>query len=491
MFRELDHDACYRALQTRDPRFDGVFYVGVLTTGIYCRPICPAGPPKIENCQFLPSAAAAHELGLRPCRRCRPELTPGVAGWRGTANTVSRALHLITEGELNEGSVDSLSERLGITARHLRRLFDRHLGASPIAVAQAHRVLFAKKLLNETSLNMTEVAMAAGFGSIRRFNTVIQKIFGASPRQLRQVVNPGSTNTGSVTLKMPFSPPYDWSSMIQFLSLRAIAGVEAVESEHYYRSFSIDGATGVVEVKPGHSDDHLLATIWTNNIASLGPIISRLRRLFDLDADMAAIDAHLAADPILAPRIRARPGVRVPGAWDSFELATRAILGQQISVQAATTFAERLTSLCGSALVPNTCSANGKLCRLFPTPEAVSRCDLTKIGLTRKRAQTLQNLGLLMTEDPYLLRPFETLEASIEKLLSVPGIGPWTAQYIAMRALREPDAFPASDLGLLRALKNSHGRPTPAQLLSRTASWRPWRAYGAIRLWLQPSLDTD
>jgi len=485
---DLDRDSCYRAILTRDARFDGRFYTAVLSTGIYCRPICPARPPKLENCIFLPSAAAAHQMGFRPCLRCRPELTPGIAGWRGTANTVSRALHLISEGALDEAGVDALAERLGVTARHLRRLFDRHVGATPISVAQAHRILFAKKLLGESPLPMADVAIAAGFGSVRRFNAVMQRTYGRAPSQLRRSMRPEDRNAAAgITLKLPFSPPYDWRGMIEFLATRAIPGVEAVEANRYRRTFVVDGAEGVIEVRPGRQTDHLLATIWTSHVASLGTVVSRLRRLFDLDADVPAIDAHLAKDPLLAERVRARPGLRVPGAWDGFELAVRAVLGQQISVGAATTFAGRLAARLGRPIEGPLGGASDVVRLVFPTPTAVGAADLTRIGLTRARAATLQQLGRAMAEDPDLLRPFETLEDTVAKLERLPGIGPWTAQYVAMRALREPDAFPASDLGLLRTMETRAGRPTPARLLARAEAWRPWRAYAALRLWMQPS----
>jgi AraC family transcriptional regulator of adaptative response / DNA-3-methyladenine glycosylase II len=479
---DLDRDACYRALKTRDVRFDGRFYTAVRSTGIFCRPICPARTPKLENCIFLPSAAAAHQMGFRPCLRCRPEVAPGVAGWRGSANTVSRALHLIAEGALDEAGVDALADRLGVGARHLRRLFDQHVGAAPISVAQTHRILFAKALLTETQLSMTDVALAAGFGSVRRFNAVMQATYRRPPGALRRSTKASGLPGDGVTLRLPFSPPYDWDGMVAFLRPRAIPGIEAVEAEHYCRSFALGPARGRVEVRPVPGQHHLLATIRTDDITALALVVARLRRLFDLDADIAAIDSHLSADARLTGRVRERPGLRVPGAWDGFELAVRAVLGQQVSVRAATTFAGRLVAAHGEPL--EGFGPDGPD-HIFPTPQAVAAADLTLIGLTRARAATLSSLGAAMAADPQLLRAYETLEETAAKLTALPGIGPWTAQYIAMRALREPDAFPASDLGLLRAMQTPAGRPTPAALEAMAEAWRPWRAYAALRLWMQ------
>jgi AraC family transcriptional regulator, regulatory protein of adaptative response / DNA-3-methyladenine glycosylase II len=482
---DLNRDACYRAIQTRDARFDGRFYTAVVTTGIYCRPICPARPPKLANCIFLPSAAAAHQMGFRPCLRCRPEVAPGVAGWRGTANTVSRALHLIAEGALDEASVEDLAERLGVGSRHLRRLFDRYLGATPISVAQAHRILFAKKLINETALSMTEIALAAGFGSIRRFNDTFRKTYARTPSVLRKRSHVVADDAVGVALKLPFTPPYDWRAMIGFLAARAIPGVERVQDNCYRRTFSLENAQGDIEVRPVAGENHLLVTIRTSNVAALATIVGRVRRLFDLDADIVTIDAHLSRDPLLARKVRERPGIRVPGAWDTFELAVRAVLGQQISVSAATTFAGRLTAAYGAALPAADEISTTYPTRIFPTPSAMALGDLTSVGLTRARAATLQGLSKAMIDDSSLLRAYETLDETVEKLSRLPGIGPWTAQYIAMRALREPDAFPATDLGLLRALQTSRGRPTPAKLTVIANAWRPWRAYAAVRLWTQ------
>jgi AraC family transcriptional regulator, regulatory protein of adaptative response / DNA-3-methyladenine glycosylase II len=483
---DLDREACYRALRTRDARFDGRFYTAVVSTGIYCRPICPAPTPRLENCVFLPSAGAAHQLGFRPCLRCRPEVAPGLAGWQGTARTVSRALHLIAEGGLADSGVEELAERLGIGDRQLRRLFDRYVGASPIAVAQAHRILFAKKLLGETSLPMTEVAMASGFGSVRRFNDALRKTYGRPPSELRVRPGPGQPRAPScIRLKLPLSPPYDWNAMIEFLGARAIPGVERAERGVYERTFAVGGARGVVQVESPGSGNHLLATIHTSDVTAIAAVVARLRRLLDLDVDIAAVDAHLAGDRRLGALVRQRPGVRVPGAWDGFELAVRALLGQQITVAGARTMAGRVAAAYGEALAPGERAGEGHPDRIFPTPAALARGDLGSIGLTRARSAALHGLAEAMDADADLLRPCETLDDTIDKLSALPGVGAWTAQYIAMRALREPDAFPASDLGLLRAMATPAGRPGPATLERIAEAWRPWRAYAAMRLWIQ------
>jgi AraC family transcriptional regulator of adaptative response / DNA-3-methyladenine glycosylase II len=482
---DLDREACYRALRTRDARFDGRFYTGVVSTGIYCRPICPAPTPKLENCVFLPSAGAAHQLGFRPCLRCRPEVAPGLAGWHGTARTVSRALHLIAEGGLGDDGVEALAERLGIGDRQLRRLFDRYVGAPPIAVAQAHRILFAKKLLGETSLSMTEVASAAGFGSVRRFNDALRKTYGRAPGELRKKSRSDDGPASGIRLKLPYSPPYDWAAMVEFLGARAIPGVERADGGVYERTFAIGAARGAVQVQPAAVGNCLVATIHTTDVTGVAAVVARLRRLLDLDVDIAAVDGHLARDPRLGALVKERPGVRVPGAWDSFELAVRALLGQQITVAGARTMAGRVVAAHGEGLGPGEGAGEGHPDRVFPAAAALARGDLASIGLTRARAAALRGLAAAMAGDADLLRPCETLDETIAKISTLPGVGIWTAQYIAMRALREPDAFPASDLGLLRAMATSAGRPDPAVLERKAEAWRPWRAYAAMRLWIQ------
>jgi AraC family transcriptional regulator of adaptative response / DNA-3-methyladenine glycosylase II len=480
---ELTPDACYRAFAARDARFDGRVFVGVHTTGIYCRPICPARSPKRENVSFYFSAAAAQAAGFRPCLRCRPELSPDTAAWDGTAHTVARALALIEDGALDERGVDDLAAALGVGGRQLRRLFQEHLGATPLAVAQTRRVLLAKQLLHDTHLTMTEVALASGFGSVRRFNETFRQLFQRPPASLRRSRGAGAVDAAAVTMRLPFRPPYDWDAMLAFLAARAIPGVEAVTSDRYARTIALDGIAGMLAVEPGDRNC-LRATVSFPCLTALPRIIARVRRVFDLAADPTIIGAQLAEDPMLAPLVAARPGLRAPGAWDGFELAVRAILGQQITVSAATVLAGRLVESFGVAVDDPAAKALG-LTHLFPTTERLAAADIAALGLMpAARATALSSLAAAVVADPGLLNPYRGLDAAVAQLRSLPGIGDWTAHYIAMRALREPDAFPAADVGLLRAMTTEFGRrPSPAELLDRAESWRPWRAYAAMHLW--------
>ena len=480
----LDREACYRALLTRDARFDGQFFVAVRTTGIYCRPICPARAPKLEHIEFMPSAAAAQAAGYRPCLRCRPETSPQLAAWRGTYSTVSRAMALIAAGALNGDAVDGLAGRLGIGERQLRRLFRKHLGASPNAVAQTRRVLFAKQLISDTTLSMTEVALAAGFGSVRRFNDTFQKLYGRPPRSLRRDGAGGAIGS-AVNLTLTFKPPYDWPAIIGFLATRAIPGVECVRGDEYARTISLGGATGTIVVRPAMQQQALIANIRFPVVAALPAIIERIRHLFDLGADPAVIGAHLSEDPALAKLVEARPGLRVPGAWDGFELAVRGILGQQISVGAARGLAGKLVAAFGTRLPATDEPAIADLTHAFPSPDQIMCADdlAATLGMPRQRAAAIRALAEAALADPRLFEPGLGLDESIARLRSLAGIGEWTAQYIAMRALREPDAFPTGDIGLLRAMATESGRPTTAQLQARAAGWRPWRSYAALHLW--------
>jgi AraC family transcriptional regulator of adaptative response / DNA-3-methyladenine glycosylase II len=478
---DMDATACYRAISTRDARFDGRLFVGVKTTGIYCRPICPARTPKFENVSFYASAAAAQEAGLRPCLRCRPETSPDLAFWRGTSNTVSRALALIEAGGLDEADVEGLANRLGVGARQLRRLFHQHVGASPVAVAQTRRVLLAKQLIHETQLPMAEVALASGFQSVRRFNETFLRMFGRSPATLRRVRDKTRREAGSLSVRLAYRPPYDWDAMLAFLRARAIPGVEMVSESVYRRTIAIGEASGMIEVAPADKN-RVDVSVRFPDMAALPQIIARVRRVFDLAADPDMIGEHLSLDPVLAPLVAARPGLRVPGGWDGFELAVRAIFGQQITVPAATKLLGRLVEAHGARLPAPIRDVEG-LGHLFPSPARVANADLSVLGMPKARAVAVTSLARAICADPAIFSRGACLEEAIAKLRSLPGIGEWTAQYIAMRELREPDAFPAADIGLLRAMATADGRPSPAELLARAERWRPWRAYAALHLW--------
>ena len=479
----LDREACYRALETRDPRFDGFLFVGVTSTGVYCRPVCPARTPKPENCRFFGSAAAAQEAGFRPCLRCRPETAPDLASWRGGSSTVSRALALIADGAIG-GGVGRLAERLGVGERQLRRLFQEHLGASPIAVAQTRRVLFAKQLIQETRMPMIEVAMAAGFGSVRRFNETFRTLYRRPPSALRRKAREGSAPAATgVTLEIRYRPPYDWASMLAYLSARAIPGVEIVETDGYQRTIEIDGVVGSVRVVHRPRRHSLAATIRFPDVRSLPAIVTRVRRVFDLGADIETIETHLSRDPALAPLVARHPGLRAPGGWDGFELAVRAILGQQVSVAAARRLAGQLVARHGEALPSERVSHPG-LSHAFPSARRLAAAESIELAMPGARRASLQALAQAAVADPSLFHPFGSIDEAIARLRSIRGVGEWTAQYIALRALRETDAFPASDVGLLRGAARLDGvRPSPRRLLERAESWRPWRAYAAQHLW--------
>lgn len=481
-----DKATCYRALQSRDARFDGLIYVGVRSTGIYCRPICPARTAKYENCTFYGSAAGAQEAGYRPCLRCRPEIAPELASWRGTSNTVSRALALIGEGALDgeASSVEGLAERLGVGERQLRRLFLEHLGASPVAVAQTRRVLFAKQLIHDTDLPMTEVALASGFSSLRRFNEVFKELFHRPPSTLRRrsVVDRVDAESG-ILLRVRYRPPYDWEAMLRFLEARAIPGVEVVESGRYRRTVEVDGEAGTIEVQHLPRRQSIGVTIHFPTVQALPSIVNRVRRLFDLGADIETIDEHLSRDERLASWIAQRPGLRAPGGWDGFELAVRAVLGQQVSVAAGRRLAGQLVALHGRAL-PRQMVRHAGLTHTFPAAKRMAGADAIGLGMPAARLNTLKALARAVVENPNLFRPSGTIEEAIARLRTIPGVGEWTAQYIALRAIREMDAFPGSDIGLLRGAKKVFGvAATEKMLLNEAEAWRPWRAYAAQHLW--------
>jgi len=479
---DLDRDICYRALRTRDSRFDGRFFTAVRTTGIYCRPVCPATTPKLENCTFFPLAAAAQEAGFRPCLRCRPEAAPGSPAWAGTSTTVRRALKLINGGALDGAGVGQLADRLGVGERHLRRLFARHVGASPLAVAQNRRLLFAKKLLDETDLTMTEVALAAGYSSLRRFNAALRNAYGRPPGSLRRK---GGWSGGAtdLMLELTFREPYHWPAICDFLGRRAIPGVDEVTNDCYRRTIAVAGSHGVVEVSL-HIPGALTARIKLARPVPIIGIVQRLRRLFDLDVDPAEVAAQLAEDVVIGADVARLPGLRVPGAWDGFELGVRAILGQQVTVKGATTLAGRLVAEWGEPLTLNgRATACGSLSHVFPEAGRLAGADLTGIGLPRARAATISGLAKAIDDGEMRFDGATPFEAARAGLLALPGIGAWTADYIAMRALRDPDAFPAGDLGLRKAAAARGGPDDAKELAALSQNWRPWRAYAALLLW--------
>jgi AraC family transcriptional regulator of adaptative response / DNA-3-methyladenine glycosylase II len=472
---KLDRKICSRARLSRDPRFDGKFFIGVLGSGVYCRSICPAPTAKEKNVRDFETAAAAAEAGFRPCLRCRPECSPGTPAWSGTSNTVSRALRLIAESGLEDGGVEALADRLGIGSRHLRRLFLKHLGATPSAVAHTRRLHFAKKLIDETRLPMGQVAMASGFGCVRRFNAAIQKIYKRTPTRIRKLARPAAHPAENQYLfQLRYRPPYHWGGILAFLAKRAIPGVETVEHGTYRRTISLKGARGYFEVSRNAAAHALAVRIQFADPCLLFLIIERIRAMFDLNADWTDIARTLRKDPALAERIRDTPGLRIPGCWDGFELAVRAILGQQISVSAATALAGRVVATFGEP-----CPAMNKLTHIFPPPAILAEVDVTKAGLTKARAETVRALAHAVASNQIHFDAIADSEHFLTRLCEIPGIGKWTAQYIAMRALGEPDALPSGDLGLLRTLRLTN----PRELEERSQAWRPWRAYATVYLW--------
>ena len=473
---ETQNDVFERARLSRDPRFDGRFFIGVRTTGVYCRPICPANPPRSENVTFFPTAAAAGEAGYRPCLRCRPECAPGTPAWFGTSATVQRGLRLIAQGALDDGDVETLAERLGVTGRHLRRLFAKHVGASPLAVAHTQRLHFAKQLIDQTLLPMQAISAAAGFGSVRRFNDTFRKTYGRPPRELRRG-RVDLEREAPLNVRLPYREPFGWPQLLAFYAGRATPGVEHIVDGGYRRTVVVAGAPGSIDVRD--IGGALSLTVRGLGTEALFGVVQRVRGMFDVDAPIDDITARLAQDATLETWLRRNPGVRVPGAWDGWELAVRAVLGQQVSVKAATTFAGRIAAEYGEP-----CELDGMPgARLFPTPQRLARARLERLGIVRSRAQTIRDLAQAALGGRV---SFDGSEDAVEfsaALRSIRGIGDWTAQYVAMRVLKDPDAFPAADLGLLRAFDGAGGRLKPAALLERAECWRPWRAYAALLIW--------
>jgi AraC family transcriptional regulator of adaptative response / DNA-3-methyladenine glycosylase II len=468
---QLDPESCYRALISRDARFDGLMYVGVASTGIYCRLICNSRRPLRRNCTFYPSAAAAEQAGYRPCLRCRPELAPGNARV-DSRNRLAVALgRRIEAGALNEISVPALASEMGIGERHLRRVIQGEFGVSPNKLLETQRLLTAKMLLTDTAMAITDVAYASGFASLRRFNDAFRNNYRLNPSQFRRGAG-GNRASGRYVFDLAYRPPLDWEGLLHFLERRLYAGVEAIVDSAYLRTVSIGGSTGWIRVKPSARRHALTVEIAPELSRAIPSVLTRVRRLFDLGAEPERIARHLGEIAL------SRPGLRLPGAFDGYEVAMRAVLGQQISVKAAATLAGRFAAAFGEPVrMPFP-----ELSRLMPTAQcvaAVSAAGLAKIGLTSARTRTLLAVSRAMAQNPALLEPGADVEGAMARLKALPGIGEWTAQYLAMRAFSWPDAFPATDLGIRRAL----GLDDPRRILAHAEIWRPWRSYAAMHLW--------
>ncbi|WP_243338181.1 DNA-3-methyladenine glycosylase 2 [Anaeromyxobacter soli] len=473
----LDAETCFGALTARDPRFDGRFFVGVRTTGVYCRPVCPARTPRRDRCVFFARAAEAEREGFRACFRCRPELAPGGGPVDAVPRLVSAAAARIGEGFLNEASVDDLAAALGVTSRHLRRAVAAELGVTPIELAQSRRMALAKQLLHDTALPMAEVAFAAGFSSLRRFNALFQQRFGRPPSAIRRAHGDGAA-TSSLVLRLDFRPPLDWEALLGFLAARCTARVEQVEGGAYRRTVRLGGRSGWVSVTRDPGRPALRAEVSLSLAGALMPLVARLRGLFDLDARPDAVATWLRRDPVFARSVRRREGLRVPGAFDGFDAAVRVVVGQQVSVAAATTVAGRLAAALGEPVE----TPFPGLDRLAPTPEAVAAAGIDRIagvGMPGARARTILALAEAVAGGGLALHRGADVEAVRSGLLELPGVGPWTAEVIAMRAAGDPDAFPAADLGVLRALGTASARVAEV----RAEGWRPWRAYAVMHLW--------
>ena len=433
---------------------------------------------------FFVCAAGAEDAGFRPCRRCRPDTAPGTPAWRGTSSTVSRALRLIAEGALDEHGAQVLAERLGVGDRYLRRLFHEHLGASPIAIATTRRVHFAKHLIEHTELPMAQVALTAGFRNVRRFNAAVRKCFDRTPTEIRRLV-PGSRDVGGpLKVLLPVREPFDWDDMLAWMGPRLAPHAEQIVGRTYRRSVEVLGNTGVIEVEPSGDTQASLSLSVAGELAPhLLVIAGRVRRLFDLDTDALAISEQLGRDPCLAEAAAAMPGTRVPGCWDRFELAVRTIVGQQVTVVGATRLFGRIVTRFGR---PLPAAAQGGPTHLFPRPEQLAGADVASVGMPKARANTIRGLARAVADGEDVLDLAPDLDTAIQRLRALPGIGDWTAQYIAMRGLSEPDAFPAGDLGLRKAVRDEADTlPSATQVRRRAEAWRPWRAYAAMMLWRQ------
>jgi AraC family transcriptional regulator of adaptative response / DNA-3-methyladenine glycosylase II len=475
---DLSREVLDRARASRDARFDGKFFIAVTSTKIYCRPVCPSRTSKSSNVRYYATAAEAAEAGFRPCLRCRPEAAPGSPAWVGTSAVVRRALRLIQEGALDSGSVDELASRLGIGGRHLSRLFAQHVGASPAALGQTRRLHFAKRLLDDTHLSITDIALAAGFGSVRRFNDAFLACYRRSPTQLRKFrpAN-GEGDVAGVVLRLAYRPPYDWPHLNAFLSKRAIHGVEVVEGTKYLRAIRTACGYAVIRVQPVPDADALELKITGAQPTELLPILTAARRMFDLAADPARIAVALGGDPLLRPLIQRRPGLRIPGVWEPFECCVRAIVGKQVSISAARTLLAHLVRCLGQPIE----AAEHGISHLFPTPEAIAGADLEAHGISGMRRRAM--LVIARSASDRSIDFNESSEDIARTLSELPGVGRWIVGYSSLMGLGEPDALPYGD-SILRRQASPRDFPLSAQeLAARATRWRPFRGYAVLHLW--------
>ncbi len=473
-----DFEHCYRVAQSRDPRFDGWFFIAVTSTGIYCRPSCPAITPKRENVRFYPSAAAAQQAGFRACKRCRPDAAPGSPEWDGRADVVARAMRLIADGVVDRAGVSGLATRLGYSVRQLQRMLLAELGAGPIAIARAQRAQTARVLIETTDLSMVEIAFASGFSSVRQFNDTIRRVFAVAPTVLRRkaaaVCTATDTGPGTLVLRLPFRQPLCPDNLFGHLAATAVPGVEEVRDQTYRRTLRLPHGPGIVELTP--TCEQIVCRVTLSDLRDLTTAIARCRWLLDLDADPAAIDCLLGADPDLGPVVASAPGRRVPRCVDGSELAVRAVLGQQVSTAAARTHAARIVTRCGEPVS----DTRGKLTHLFPAPEALEGVD---VAMPATRKASLAALADALCSQRLSLDAGCDRAEALSMLSRLPGFGPWTIGVIAMRALGDPDAFPAADLGVRRAAESLGLPASPVALTARAERWRPWRAYAVQYLW--------
>lgn len=472
-------ERCLKAAREKDARFDGWFYTGVTSTGIYCRPSCPARTPKPANMRFYATAAAAQAAGFRACKRCRPNASPGSPEWDLRADAVGRAMRLIADGVVDREGVGGLASRLGFSERHVHRMLVDVVGAGPLAIARAARAQNARTLLETTTLSATDVAFASGFSSVRQFNATVQEIFASTPSQLRRAPRASRAERArGIELRLPARPPFDFARLREFLAYRAVDGVEIADDEKYARSLALPHGTGIVELRA--TENGVRARFDLSDLRDLGAATERVRRLCDLDADPVASDDALAADPLLRASVTARPGMRVPGNVDGAELAIRAVLGQQVSVRGAASAAAKLTRLCGAQLK----TASGEVTHCFPSAAAISRLDPETLPMPRPRGRALVGLAKALAGGEVRLDGAEDRLRVHEQLTALPGIGEWTAQYVAMRALRDPDAFLPSDLGVRRGLEALGLDGSPRAAEAAAERWRPYRAYALQHLWV-------